>query len=228
MQQQHPIATWNQELDYWETGEVDIFGHSVAYSETLPKSGMTRRGRLFELPTSVPLTIVPGCSSSPGPVKAFPTPKAHDGIMGRPRTSGRPIEKSTHLGTIVTLLPTPVAQPSGNTPEDHLRKKPGRQVVTDLAILVENDLMGTGGKVLPTPTASEWKREDNPSQARRNSPGLTTVSVHFPTPSARDGSSGGGQHPDKRRAGGHTVNLTDAVMECAGDRTLPLFGVGSD
>lgn len=36
----------------------------------------------------------------------LPTPKAHDGVFGRPRTSGRPIEKSTHLQTIVTLLPT--------------------------------------------------------------------------------------------------------------------------
>lgn len=57
-----------------------------------------------------------------------------------------------------SLLPTPVAQPSGNTPENHLRKKPGRSVVTDLAILVENDLMKTGGRLLPTPTASEGEK----------------------------------------------------------------------
>lgn len=55
------------------------------------------------------------------------------------------------------LLPTPVAQPSGNTPEDHLRKKPGREVVTDLAILVENDLMKTGGKLLPTPQVADMQ-----------------------------------------------------------------------
>lgn len=52
----------------------------------------------------------------------------------------------------LTLLPTPVAQPSGNTPEDHLRKKPGREVVTDLAILAENGLIESGGRLLPTPT----------------------------------------------------------------------------
>lgn len=51
-----------------------------------------------------------------------------------------------------TLLPTPVAQPSGNTPEEHLRKKPGRQVVTDLAIIAENGLIESGGRLLPTPT----------------------------------------------------------------------------
>lgn len=53
------------------------------------------------------------------------------------------------------LLPTPVAQPSGNTPENHLRKKPGRVVVTDLAILVENDMLTTGGKLLPTPVVTD-------------------------------------------------------------------------
>lgn len=33
----------------------------------------------------------------------LPTPKAHDGEFGTPRTTGRPIEKSTHLGTITSL-----------------------------------------------------------------------------------------------------------------------------
>jgi DNA (cytosine-5)-methyltransferase 1 len=50
----------------------------------------------------------------------------------------------------VLMLPTPVAQPSGNTPEDHLAKKPGRKQVTDLAVLMENGLLETGGR-LPRP-----------------------------------------------------------------------------
>lgn len=54
MQKPQAIATWNPNRDYWETSQADIFGHSAAYSETLPKSGMTRDGRLFELPTWVP------------------------------------------------------------------------------------------------------------------------------------------------------------------------------
>ena len=49
----------------------------------------------------------------------------------------------------LTLLPTPVAQHSGNTPENHLRKKPGREVVTDLAIITENNLLLTGGRTNP-------------------------------------------------------------------------------
>lgn len=55
------------------------------------------------------------------------------------------------------LLPTPVAQPSGNSPEDHLRKKPGRTQVTDLAVMAENDLIHTGGRLLPTTTAMDSK-----------------------------------------------------------------------
>ena len=65
----------------------------------------------------------------------LPTPKACDGIMGRPRTSGRPIEKSTHLGTITTLLPnaqapclpTPTASDGDkarNNPAQARRKSP--------------------------------------------------------------------------------------------------------
>lgn len=45
------------------------------------------------------------------------------------------------------LLPSRVANPSGNTPEDHLRKKPGRNRVTDLAIIIENGLLETGGEL---------------------------------------------------------------------------------
>lgn len=54
-----------------------------------------------------------------------------------------------------SYLPTPVAQPSGNTPEEHLRKKPGREVVTDLAIIAENGLLETGGRLLPTPRTTD-------------------------------------------------------------------------
>lgn len=71
------------------------------------------------------------------------------------------------------LLPTPCASPSGNTPEEHLRKKPGRERVTDLSILVENGLLATGGKLLPTPSTIDGKPVDVKNQvATRNSPGL--------------------------------------------------------
>jgi hypothetical protein len=87
-------------------------------------------------------------------VQLMPTPRATDGSKGGPNQRGS--KGDLMLPSAVTqLLPTPVAQPSGNTPEEHLRKKPGRKVVTDLAILTENGLLETGGKLLQTPSVAD-------------------------------------------------------------------------
>lgn len=83
------------------------------------------------------------------------------------------------------LFPTPTAAQTGNTPETHLAKKPGRTHVTDLGIIVENDLIATGGQVLPTPRAT------------RDSSNTETASL-LPTPKATDGDKGGpNQHGSK-------------------------------
>lgn len=85
--------------------------------------------------------------AGPGLGPLMPTPTASD------HKAGRHQDGTGHsLTQAVQLLPTPVAQPSGNSPTEHLRKKPGRDRVTDLAIIVENNLLPTGG-LLPTPQA---------------------------------------------------------------------------
>ncbi len=89
------------------------------------------------------------------------------------------------------LLPSPVAQPSGNTPDDHLRKKPGREVVTDLAIIVENGLLETGGKLLKTPTAqlavNGGSQHPDKRKAGGHGPTLADEVEHLlPTPQAHD------------------------------------------
>lgn len=85
----------------------------------------------------------------------LPTPQAHDFKRGKTpeqvetaRAKGAGV---ANLNELVenTLLPTPVAHLTGNTPEDHLARKPGRKQVTDLGIIVENGLLTTGG-MLPT------------------------------------------------------------------------------
>lgn len=82
----------------------------------------------------------------------IPTPPASDHKAGRhPEGTGHSLTQA------VQLLPTPVAQPSGNSPSEHLRKKPGRERVTDLAVIVENGLLPTGG-LLPTPQATNAPR----------------------------------------------------------------------
>ena len=103
----------------------------------------------------------------------------------------------------LTLLPTPVSQPSGNTPEEHLRKKPGREVVTDLSIIAEHGLFDTGGRLLPTPTAQPEAIGDpevraarvERARAKHGRPfgeSLSSAVGHLPpTPRAADGTKGG-------------------------------------
>lgn len=75
-----------------------------------------------------------------------------NGAIYEPQTPGSPISGSV-FSSLPGLLPSPVASFSQNTPENHLRKKPGRSRVTDLKILVEHGLLASGGQLLKTPTA---------------------------------------------------------------------------
>lgn len=128
------LASWNPERDIWEGVQMDLLsGHSDVFSETWPASGMTRNGVAYELPTWEPPTEDTEYSW-------LPTPAARDGA---PRGSQSPEKRRVggHQPSIADvaehLLPTPTATYSGNTAENHLRKKPGRTKVTDLRILVE-------------------------------------------------------------------------------------------
>ena len=108
---------------------------------------------------------------------------------------GRPQREPARPG-VGDLMPTPVAQPSGNTPGEHLRKKPGRNRVTDLAIIVENNLLPTGG-LLPTPQAvsaaysgagtGQPSTRSQPASPPRRS--LYSAPMHQPSP-------GGNKSPD--------------------------------
>ena len=86
MQKQQAKAIWNPKADRWEESTQDIYGRSGAYVETWPKSGMTRGGQLYELPTLVPPITGRGCSSSRPPQppneRYLPTPNARDGGGG--------------------------------------------------------------------------------------------------------------------------------------------------
>ena len=100
----------------------------------------------------------------------LPTPNA---TLGRPNAGGSHPDRRKATGHQVNLddiaehllLPTPVAQPGGGGPENHLRKKPGRQVVTDLAIIVENDLLETNGKLHGETTPPPSTAGSEPSAA---------------------------------------------------------------
>ena len=129
--------------------------------------------------------------TGPGLGTLMPTPTASD------HKAGRHQDGTGHsLTQAVQLLPTPIAQPSGNSPSEHLRKKPGRERVTDLAIIVENNLLPTGG-LLPTPQATNATYS-----GAGYGPNLHEVATALlPTPKAADGVMGlprtSGRPPEK-------------------------------
>ena len=137
------FATYDPATSSWKMWPDTGLWGSIEYSETWPKTGCMRGGQAFELPTLVP------------------------------RTRGRPIEKSTHLGTIVTLLPTPRAADHQATmgsagARRHVEKGNGSLAET------------VGVKMLPTPTASDARRADSVTDRAQNTPPLTVVTKYFP------------------------------------------------
>lgn len=124
----------------------------------------------------------------------------------------------------LSLLPTPVAQPSGNSPEEHLRKKPGREVVTDLAIIAENGLIESGGKLLPTPDAYSGSRGGSQHPEKRRDGGhtvsLADVTEHqielLPTPNVAMAEGGqtsrSGARKDERLLGGIAADVADGQL----------------
>lgn len=80
----------------------------------------------------------------------LPTPVTSDSENSRRHTTTTGVaHPGTTLLDAVLLLPTPVADDSGNSPSEHLRKKPGREIVSSLRVIVEHDLLSTGGRIVP-------------------------------------------------------------------------------
>ena len=114
-------ATWNPVRDLWETDQTVLLSeHSAAYSETLPPSGMTRNGVLFERPTWEHRTSGPGCSSSPTGNVLLRTPCAAEAEGGplHPDTARERGQTLRLTGQILAmtgdLLPTPRATEGSN------------------------------------------------------------------------------------------------------------------
>lgn len=175
--------------------------------------------------------------------KLLPTPKAGDSYLGTPSTSGRPVEKSTHLSTIVALQSGLLehrrepSESSGRQPEPKSSKGT------------------TGGspeiKFLPTPNtmdtleprqgeAIERQLRRGGSGSRRSTSGnlrediLLTVDPErysrkpeklLPTPSTSE-ANGAKDRPNRK--GGPTLrNAIHSLGGSTGEPTSPQFDVGS-
>ena len=67
------------------------------------------------------------------------------------------------------------------------------------------------------PHKNGWKQKPIPNTYTPQKPGTTLLA----TPTVSDASGGGAQHPDKRRAGGHTVKNKDQLVKGNRDDYMP-------
>jgi hypothetical protein len=78
---------------------------------------------------------------------------------------------------------------------------------------------GSESGLWPTPASRDWK-DGRSNQHGRNARPLNEVVRLFPTPDAYMGQRGGAQTAEKRKNGGHKVNLEDV---CGGRKLNPEF-----
>lgn len=118
------LAFYDHDSSCWRMWPAISLWGSQRFSGTLPSSGMTRGGRLYELPMSARATDGPASSSSP----ALPTPTAGDAassgsrnLPGSKAHAGVSLTDVFRTGDSTTsrkeiqYLPTPNAQESDPT-----------------------------------------------------------------------------------------------------------------
>ena len=110
------LARFDPVSQLWRTSQgslVEATGPGwEPFSETWPRSGMTRSGIAYQLPPLVPLTYGTGFGSSP--THSIPTPTASDAIE-RAETYGQlnpDTNKAVTLNRWVRFWPTPLARDS--------------------------------------------------------------------------------------------------------------------
>lgn len=112
----------------WRTSPPSADADSTGYSATWPRSGMTRRGQAFELPTSAPSITATVSSSSvidqkpTVSCKLLPTPTASDNHGTHPLTETR--HQVTLPDVLGALFPLPDNAPGVSTSQPSAVGKP--------------------------------------------------------------------------------------------------------
>ena len=148
------------EKTHWPTPRT-IDGSKGSRSEQGIQNELKRKGHLDELPSLAALA-------------SWPTPKAHDGEFGTPMTSGRPIEKSTHLATIAKISgwPTPMARDTRHhfiDPEKQAQREnrgPGLLLTEAVHLTGSARLTVTGEMLIGSSAGMESGGQLNPAHSR--------------------------------------------------------------
>jgi hypothetical protein len=200
-----PRAIWNPVRDVWETESIDLLSeHSDVFLETWPTSGMTRNGSVYEL-------LMPALPTVDSASSYLPTPKASDGMMGTPSTSGRPVERSTFLSTQAMLL-------AGHLEHRRLMKTPTSQLADEVEHL------------LPTPVVTDSAGTRNSTAVRsdlnsKHHAGSTLTDVLLPTPLT---TTARGVQELEHRVGGRMRPLLNGGSELSEEMLQPpLWATGA-
>lgn len=190
-----PFASFAPDSSSSRTWQVMSLWGWTSYSGTWPRSGMTRGGDAYELPTLVPPTdglesssLLPTPTTAPttgnghardlgGEVRLMPTPRTSDtNGAGEHGTVG------PDLRTVVTLLPTPRATQGGSATEtvallptpratDGTKGGPNLSEITGLLTGVSTDQLSNGGSASPDATPLPPPNSD-PRAGDDSQPGL--------------------------------------------------------
>lgn len=177
------FATFDPATCSWRTSGLLAAEDSQPFSQTLPRSGMTQSGTLFQLPPLVRLTSVTASGSSGISTSWLPTPTARLGddtgrtLPSKQTAQNRWAQGRRNLDDAVMLLPTPCAQmPAGDPRKIIDRRERVRQTGINgngfgLNLAQWASIQST--QLLPTPQAEDHRNcADYSDRSRGHSPQL--------------------------------------------------------
>lgn len=185
------FAQYDPHTCSWKTCQLSLLTNTLEpYLETWPRVGMIVNGIAYELPTRARRINARGSGLSLFYRNSWPTPKAWDGEMGTPSTTGRPVQKVTHLGTAAKHWPkmwrTPdagthrnVASPSRKLLDGETHSSKGQPIQVRLVDQVEQYRF-------PTPSTvdggSYFNKSKSPGAVLRPTLGAMAKYDLWPTP----------------------------------------------
>ena len=168
-----PLARWDRDSSCWRTSPDTSLWDLPMSLGTLPRSGMTRAGSLYELPMPELPTVAPASSS-------LPTPMARDWKdTSIAAAAHRPDDEDTLSRALHHLLPTPTVVDMGAMRDRHGNGNGHGASLTQEALAL-----------LPTPSGPASGDMDNP----RPRPTPRSSGAATPPPSS-DGSGSPDPHP---------------------------------
>ena len=150
------LAIYDPPTSSWRTLQATLASDLVKYSQTLPKSGMTQDGKLYELVTlghrtaekdfSLLLTPTAGAGEFHHRMRLLPTPK----VGGQGTNPAEYLRVTPGLAAVVSLLPTPKVSGQGDKPNLYRGKAASLEEIFHLLL---------------TPTAMHTRNHDEPIEA---------------------------------------------------------------